>query len=313
MSNVNHRHRVSAGQLSGIAFERRGTGRPLLLIHGTGGSRFVWQPIIDLLPRTRTLILIDLPGHGRSPSLPASDPHTPRHYAELLAGLLDALGIDRVDVCGHSSGGWTALELAKLGRARSVVAIAPAGLWSKQERRIRVLQLSAQYAILRTLAPLIPDLMRHARIRRTLMRHGMATPENLTAADAIEITRTFAATADLITHVRHTRRERFTGGQDLGASVTVAWCEQDPSRPAKTRLCNELPEATRYLTLPGCGHLAMWDEPDLVAETILEAIWNGPRLASPASSRAAPYPRQHKPAEIRGRRTSHLHDRAGAG
>ena len=217
MSNVNHRHQVSAGQLNGIAFERRGTGEPLLLIHGTGGSRLAWQPVIELLSRTRTLVLIDLPGHGRSPSLPASAPHIPRHYAELLVGLLGELGIDRVDVCGHSSGGWTAPELAKLDRARSVVAIAPAGLWPKRERRIRVLQLSAQYAILRPLAPLIPKLMRHPRIRSRLMRQGMARPENLTAAEAIEITRTFAATADLITHVRHTRRERFTGGQDLEA------------------------------------------------------------------------------------------------
>ncbi len=313
MSNVNHRHQVSAGQLNGIAFERRGTGEPLLLIHGTGGSRLAWQPVIESLSRMRTLVLIDLPGHGRSPSLPASAPHIPRHYAELLAGLLSELGIDRVDVCGHSSGGWTALELAKLDRARSVVAIAPAGLWPKRERPIRVLQLSAQYAILRTLAPLIPKLMRQPSIRSRLMRQGMARPEKLTAAEAIEITRTFAATADLTTHVRHTRRERFTGGQDLEAPITVAWCEQDPSRPAKTRLRGELPAATRYLTLPGCGHLAMWDDPDLVADTILEAIWNGPRLASRASSRTAPYPRQHSPAEIRGRRTSDLRDRGGAG
>jgi len=143
------------------------------------------------------------------------------------------------------------------------------------------------------------------------MRQGVARPENLTAAEAIEITRSFAATADLITHVRHTRRERFTGGQDLEASVTVAWCEQDPSRPAKTRLRDELPATTRYLTLPDCGHLAMWDDPDLVADTILEAIWNGPSW--PPGPRAGPHPSTAtQPAEIHGRRTSHLPDRAGA-
>jgi pimeloyl-ACP methyl ester carboxylesterase len=291
MSDANHRHQISAEQRNGIAFERRGTGKPLLLIHGTGGSRFVWQPVIGLLPRTRTMLLIDLPGHGRSPALPASVPHVPRHYAELLAGFLDELGIDRVDVCGHSSGGWTALELAKLGRTRSVVAIAPAGLWPRHERRVRVFELSAQYAILRALEPLIPKLMHHPRVRSRLMRRGMASPEKLTAADAIEIARTFAATEDLITHVRHTRRERFIGGQDLRASVTVAWCGQDPSRPATARLRDELPASTHYLTLPGCGHLAMWDDPELVADTILEAIWNGPPL-SPRADRTDPHGRQ---------------------
>jgi hypothetical protein len=95
--------------------------------------------------------------------------------------------------------------------------------------------------------------------------------------------------------------------------VKVAWCEQDPSRPAKTRLRDELPAATRYLTLPGCGHLAMWDDPDLVADTILEAIWIAPSLASLASNRTAPYPPQHNPAKIRGRRTSDVRQRADAG
>ena len=48
-----------------------------------------------------------------------------------VAALLDDLGLERVAVVGHSSGGWTALELAKLGRASGVLALTPAGLWRK--------------------------------------------------------------------------------------------------------------------------------------------------------------------------------------
>lgn len=51
--------------------------------------------------------------------------------------------------------------------------------------------------------------------------------------------------------------------------MTIVWGEWDHLLPAKARLLDELPAQTRELTLPGCGHLPMWDDPQLVAATIL--------------------------------------------
>ena len=53
-------------------------------------------------------------------------------------------------------------------------------------------------------------------------------------------------------------------------AVTIAWGEKDRLLPKKARLLDELPPQTREVTLPGCGHLPMWDDPELVARTILD-------------------------------------------
>jgi pimeloyl-ACP methyl ester carboxylesterase len=52
--------------------------------------------------------------------------------------------------------------------------------------------------------------------------------------------------------------------------VTVAWGERERWIPAKARRRDELPGQTRWVELSGCGHLPMWDDPDLIARTILE-------------------------------------------
>ena len=92
----------------GIAYNRAGDGEPLLLLHGTGGSRRHWNPLWSLLAPQRDLIAVDLPGHGESDPPPDED-HTPVGYANALASFLDELGIEQAHIAGVSVGGWTAL------------------------------------------------------------------------------------------------------------------------------------------------------------------------------------------------------------
>src|SRR5215212_1454183 len=141
-----------AMKTNGVAIERHGSGEPLLLIHGTGGSRLVWRSVVDLLTPHREVLLVDLPGHAESDPPPDGVPHTPIGYAPLLAGVLDEIGFDMAHVAGNSVGGWTALELAKLGRARSVVALAPAGMWAKHDPWRCTAQLASQYRMGRLFA-----------------------------------------------------------------------------------------------------------------------------------------------------------------
>ena len=118
----------------GLHYEVNGTGAPLLLIHGTGSSLRVWDPVVSLLAAHRTVIAVDLPGFGFSPPMTSGPPPTPAGYARVLADLLGELGYDSAHVAGNSVGGWTALEIAKLDMARSVVALSPAGLWARRAR-----------------------------------------------------------------------------------------------------------------------------------------------------------------------------------
>jgi pimeloyl-ACP methyl ester carboxylesterase len=81
---------------------------------------------------------------------------------------------------------------------------------------------------------------------------------------------TFARTPTFRAHLAETRRERFRDGHDIEVPVTVAWGDKERLIPAKARLPEELPVHTHFVTLAGCGHTPMWDEPELVARTILE-------------------------------------------
>jgi pimeloyl-ACP methyl ester carboxylesterase len=262
-------------KLAGVVLERRGRGKPLLLMHGTGGSRSHWTPVVDLLDRHRELLLVDLPGHGGSDPPARGTPHTPIGYAAVLARLLDELEIDAAHAAGNSVGAWTALELAKRNRARSVVALAPAGLWPKRDPWRCTLQLWSQHKLGRLFAPLVPSVMGSGLGRAILLGGTVAKPRQVPADAAIDMAATYAATPTFNAHLAATRRERFRDGQDIAVPVTVAWGERERLIPAKARLQDELPAHTRFVALPGCGHIPMWDDPELVAHTILDGATTG--------------------------------------
>ena len=222
------------------------------------------------LAREREVLVVDLPGHGSSAPPPEGVGHTPIGYAEILGRVLDQLGLDSVHVAGNSVGGWTSLELAKRGRARSVVAIGPAGLWAKRDPWRCVFALWSQNKLGRAFAPITPALLRNATTRTLIMGGTVGRPKQMPAEDAIEMSEVYASTPCFKQHLSETRRARFAGGQGIEAPVTLAWGEKDHLLPAKARLTDELPADVRKLTLPGCGHLPMWDDPELVTRTILE-------------------------------------------
>jgi pimeloyl-ACP methyl ester carboxylesterase len=255
---------------TGIAFDRVGEGEPLLLLHGTGGARCHWRPVVDRLARARHVMVVDLPGHGESALPPDDVEPTPGGYAPLMARFLDELEVSSAHVAGNSVGGWTALELAKLGRARSVVAFAPAGLWAKRSPWSSVGQLWTQNRLGRLTAPLVPPVMGSELGRVLALRGTVGKPRRVPPDDAVELATAFARTPGFDPHLAATRRDRFRDGQDIHVPVTVAWGEREHLIPRKARRREELPPQTRFVDLPGCGHVPMWDDPDLVARTILE-------------------------------------------
>jgi pimeloyl-ACP methyl ester carboxylesterase len=260
---------MSATMVRSVAVEEAGEGEPLLLLHGTGGTRAHWAPVRERLAAEHALLLVDLPGHGES-AVPRGVTPDPAGYATILAGVLDQLGHDTVHVAGNSVGGWTALELAKLGRARSVVALGPAGLWADGAPLSSRLKLRGQYRMGRRLARAVPALMRSPRGRSILFHDSMARPRRVPPEAAVGIAAEFSATPDFERHMDATVATRFRDGAAIGCPVTIAWGEKERLVPRKARLLTELPAGTRVVTLPGCGHVPMWDDPELIARTILD-------------------------------------------
>src|SRR4051794_22579991 len=110
------------------ALYRAGEGEPLVLIHGFTATWRCWLPVLaELVPRFE-VIAPTLHGHdGGSPLPPSDHPHSIGRAADFLEQHLDELGVGTAHLAGNSLGGALALELAKRGRARSVVGISPAG------------------------------------------------------------------------------------------------------------------------------------------------------------------------------------------
>ncbi len=97
-------------QRNGIAFIAKGDGEPLLLIHGVGLNAEAWEPQIEALSATHRVIALDMPGHGGS--APPPQGASMADYVAQAIALLDALGIEKANVAGHSMGGLVALGLA---------------------------------------------------------------------------------------------------------------------------------------------------------------------------------------------------------
>ena len=93
-----------------LAYELRGSGEPLLMIHGLGYDRYGWGPLPDLLAEDFTVVLLDNRGVGASDA--PEGPYSVTQLAEDAIAVLDAAGIERTHLFGVSLGGYIAQELA---------------------------------------------------------------------------------------------------------------------------------------------------------------------------------------------------------
>lgn len=95
-----------------LAYERRGKGAPLVLLHGYPLDHHLWDEVAPLLEDRFDLILPDLRGFGGSTTVDSF--YSMDDYASDIAGLLDQLGIQKAAIAGHSMGGYAALAFARL-------------------------------------------------------------------------------------------------------------------------------------------------------------------------------------------------------
>jgi pimeloyl-ACP methyl ester carboxylesterase len=254
-----------------LTVDRTGDGPPLLLLHGTTSSRRIWDPLVPLLAERATVFALDLPGHGESP--PRS--FTPPAWASEVADFLDQQGIERTAVVGHSAGGWTALELAKLGRSAGVLALAPAGLWRKHSPVKTDLALNANWRLGRLFGPGAATALRSPLVRSVSLRTISARPRQIPADVAIENARGAIKTDSFPRHFAETRRLRFEGGADIDVPVKVIWGGRDRiALPRKSRNLDQLPAHVTVEIWAECGHMLMWDAP----ERLLESIRTMPKL-----------------------------------
>jgi len=245
---------------------RRGSGEPYVLIHGIGSRAEVWEPVMDRLAERFDVIAVDLPGFGRSPAQ-VQRPTVDRQ-ADAFAGWLRDEGLEGCHVAGNSMGGGIGLELARRRAVRSVVAVAPVGFWTPQERRWSQDSLRRAKTQIRLLRPLLPAMLRTAAGRtafgwQVLGRPWDVPPEELVdTADALLAAEAFDEALALFDEYTFHDAEQLAG-----VPVMVVWGSRDRlllARRQSARARRVLP-AARHEWLNGAGHLPMWDAPDAVA------------------------------------------------
>ncbi|MGH3855537.1 MAG: alpha/beta fold hydrolase [Pseudonocardiaceae bacterium] len=253
-----------------LVYDRCGSGPPLVLLHGAGHRRQGWLPVRERLAEHREVISLDLPGFGESPPLPGHLSYDLDTAVIVLKEFFADLGLDRPHVAGNSMGGLIALVLAEQGMVRSATALSPAGLWSPMTRRVSLGKVRSMHRAACSMPPKVAARLSRTATGRTLMCGVLfGRPDLLPPRVLLEDMRALVSAVGFGPTLTAGSKIIFTG-QVRDVPVTIAWGSRDmlmwrPRAAAVTRL---IPHA-RLLRLPGCGHVPMNDNPELVAHVLL--------------------------------------------
>ena len=251
---------------------QRGEGRNLLLIHGLGGSWQSWNTILDALSANRTVIAIDLPGHGATP-------------AEADSGTFDGLvgsveryiannGLAGIDIVGSSMGARIVLELARRGGVGNVVALDPGGFWRGWERTFFKITIGISGRLLRAIRPSLPTLSRNKTTRTALLAQLSVRPWALdpdiveTELTGLSNTPTFDA---LVNDLANGPEQTGPAAASTGR-IIIGWGRRDrlclPQQAIRAKAA--FPSAELHW-FESSGHFPAWDMPDETVAVILAA------------------------------------------
>jgi pimeloyl-ACP methyl ester carboxylesterase len=267
---------------------RGGTGMPLVVVHGLGLSWRSWQPVLDDLEVCHDVIAIDLPGFGESPPLPSGAAPTPTRLADAVESELDRLHLDAPALVGNSLGGWVALELARRGRVTRAVVISPSGLESPPERAWVIALNELMRARAHVGVPLGRWLTAPSLARVMLFAGLRSRPWRVSPEAAVRDLHDFGYSPGFqstLASTVATRAPMWLG--EIQVPVRVAYGTLDLMLGAFTapRFAAAIPGA-ELIALPAVGHVPMLDDPELVAQTILDFTAHDQTPRARAATRA---------------------------
>jgi 3-oxoadipate enol-lactonase len=246
--------RVQVGELK-IAYDEAGSGTPLLLVHGFPHNRTLWRPQLSGLARHFRCIAPDLRGFGESD---ARGPYTMDRYADDLAGLLDALGIERAAVAGISMGGYITFAFWRRHRARVtalVLANTRAGPDSAEARAGR----EAMIDLARTRgAAAVADAMIERMVGASTRRRA---PELVRAVHAMLASASVEGIVGALTALIH-RPDSTPTLPTIDVPTLIVAGEEDAIAPIDEALAMHAAiRGSRLEVIPGAGHLSNLERP----------------------------------------------------
>ncbi len=251
---------------------RRGSGRPLLLIHGLGSSWRSWSPLLPALEAEREVIAVDLPGFGET--RPLSGDVSIATLADALEDFLSRHDLDGVDVVGSSMGARLTLELARRGMVSAVVALDPGGFWTDRQRRVFGASIGASVRLVRALQPVLPMLTGNPVGRTLLFGQFSARPWALDPDLALRELRSFDASPSLDAALRALVHGPPQAGMPPGTArgpIVIGWGRRDlVCLPSQAALAIERFPDARLHWFDGCGHFPQWDRSEETIRLILD-------------------------------------------
>jgi pimeloyl-ACP methyl ester carboxylesterase len=254
-----------------LAHTRKGSGEPLVLIHGIGHRRQAWDPVLDLLAQKYDVIAVDLAGFGESDPYPAGTAYDMEHACAILEENFAEWGISKPHVVGNSLGGAISLELGARGLASSVTALSPAGFFRGLDRLVAFFTL-----ILLKLASYLPSVVVQPTLRsgrgrhligHSLFEHG----ERLTAEEFIGDSAALRNGSAFFPTLKAGVGYSFSS--PVPVPTTIAWGTRDRILPyAQSGLAQERLPLADHVALPNCGHVPMVDDPELIVRVIDQTV-----------------------------------------
>jgi pimeloyl-ACP methyl ester carboxylesterase len=251
---------------------------PLVLLHPFLVSGTVWQDVAPLLSSYHQVFTPTLLGHSGGPPVQRR-PATIWDVIDAAEAYLDENGLQRPHLAGNSLGGFVAIELARRGRASTVCALSPAGFWAdgrglaargSAARKVHKIAAMSRLAVLA--GPVGPVVCKSAFARRLALRflnsarHGDRLPADKLLEQCRIITK-----CSVSREVLSTDEEQVAPLDPLPCPITLAWSEKDSLLPVASygEVARERLPGARFEVLPDVDHVPMFDNPELVARTIL--------------------------------------------
>jgi pimeloyl-ACP methyl ester carboxylesterase len=251
---------------------RGGAGTPLVCLHGFTDTWRTWELTLPALERRHEVLAPTLAGHAGGPPLPAEV--TDETLADAVERAMDEAGFEDAHVVGNSLGGFVALQLAARGRARSVVALAPAGGWTEGNPAFAetIAFFRSMQELLKNAAPHADEIAASPEGRRMATEYFAVNYEHI-PADLISHLMRGAAACDVGPLIAHAERAGWNlEAERIGCPVRVVWGDADRiliPPGATVRFREEWVPRADWVELGGVGHCPQLDVPLETTELVL--------------------------------------------
>jgi pimeloyl-ACP methyl ester carboxylesterase len=243
-------------------------------LHGFMDTWRIWELALPALERRHDVLALTLAGHAGGPPIEGDVDRAV--LADAVERAMDDAGLELAHIAGNSLGGYVALQLAERGRARSVVAFAPAGGWARGDESWREL-LRMQASMIeqaKAIAPHAPAILATAEGRRRATQLITVEYEHIPAELLAHQVLGMASCAGAIPLLENAQREGFAlDPQRIPCPIRIVWGTEDRLLPwpsAAERYRSEwLPQAD-WVELDGVGHCVPLDVPVEAAQLVLD-------------------------------------------